>query len=246
MTSDPLFCVALALAAGMVARVVAERLHAPPLVVLLATGIALGPDGLGLVVPDALGGAAEKLVAVAVTVILFEGGLGLHPAELRAQRRPLLGLATVRATVSLVVGTVAARTFLGLSWQVAALYGSLMIVTGPTAVTPMLRRLRLDRTVRELLIGEGVLVDPLGAMVALVVAEWVVGRAATAEAPFLVVARLGPARSSAPPWAAHWRLRSCGAGSPATYGTRPCSRGRSSRPCGRAASRPRPASWPPW
>lgn len=124
-------------------------------------------------------------------MILFEGGLGLYPRELHAQRRPLLGLATVGATISLVVGTVAAQVFLGLSWQVAAPYGSLMIVTGPTVVTPMLRRLRLDRTVRELLIGEGVLVDPLGAMVALVVAEWVVGRAATAEAPLLGVARLG-------------------------------------------------------
>lgn len=89
------------------------------------------------------------------------------------------------------VGTVAARVFLDLPWALASLYGALMIVTGPTVVTPMLSRIPLDRRVRELLVGEGVLIDPLGAIIAIVVAEYIVGQAAAWEAAGRVVIRLG-------------------------------------------------------
>lgn len=191
MTTDALYPAALALAAGMAAQTVAVRLSIPSIVCLLAGGVLLGPDGLGLFDPAVFGRARTDLVNLAVTVILFEGGLALEMERLRHLQRSLLLLLTLGAAISMVGGTLAAHMLLGLPWSIAALYGSLMIVTGPTVVTPLLSRLTVNRRVRELLIGEGVLIDPIGAIVAIAAAEYVVGdHAILAASGWLVVVRL--------------------------------------------------------
>ncbi len=91
----------------------------------------------------------------------------------------------------MAVGTCAAHYVLGEPWPIASLYGALMIVTGPTVVTPLLTRLTIDRTVRELLISEGVLIDPVGAIVAIVAAEYVLGRSPIWQTGGLLFVRLG-------------------------------------------------------
>jgi len=186
-----LFHAALALALGMLAQTLASRLRVPGILLLLILGVVVGPSVLGWFDPSALRAARTELVTLAVTVILFEGGLGLRWHDLRQQQRSLIRLLTVGGAVSMAAGTLAAHTLLEMPWSTASLYGALMIVTGPTVVTPLLSRLRMDRTVRELLIGEGVLIDPLGAITALVVAEYVLGQAAATQAAGLVLARLG-------------------------------------------------------
>lgn len=191
MDHTVLFQAALALAAGMAVQVVAARIAVPAILLLLLAGIALGPDGMGFVVPKSFGRAREDLVSLAVIVILFEGALGLSLRRLRSEQRSLLLLLTLGGAISFLAGTLAAHLLLGLDLEIASLYGALMIVTGPTVVTPLLARIRVDRRVKELLIGEGVLIDPLGAIVALVAAEWVVGRHALTEAGPLVLLRLG-------------------------------------------------------
>ena len=182
---------AVAITVGVLAQGIAARLAVPGIVLLLAAGIAVGPDGLGWVDPGVFGAAQSDLVSLAVTIILFEGAIGIDLDRLREHRRVLLGLLAAGAVTSMVVGTVAVRALLGLPWSVALLYGSLMIVTGPTVVTPLVARLPLRRSVRELLVSEGVLVDPLGAIVALVVAEVVIGQLGALESGYLVVLRLG-------------------------------------------------------
>lgn len=191
MTGSAIGATALALMAGTMAQAVAARLGLPSIVLLLATGVILGPDLLGFLDPAALAGGRETIISLAVTVILFEGGLALDINRLRSQQRSLLLLITLGGAVSMIIGTLAARFAVGLSWNVALLYGSLMIVTGPTVVTPLLGRLKLERRLRELLISEGVLIDPLGAIVALVAAQWVVGSAGIFESGWLLVTRLG-------------------------------------------------------
>jgi NhaP-type Na+/H+ or K+/H+ antiporter len=186
-----LYYVAVALAVGMLAQVIATRLGLPPLLLLLISGALVGPDALALLDPAALGAARGDLVTLAVTIILFEGGLGLRMQELRDQRRSLVLLLTFGGAISMAVGTVAAHGFLDMPWSIASLYGALVVVTGPTVVTPLLTRLRLDRTVREMLIGEAVLIDPLGAILAIVAADYVIGRAHMWEAGWLIIARLG-------------------------------------------------------
>jgi NhaP-type Na+/H+ or K+/H+ antiporter len=137
------------------------------------------------------GTARIDLVTLAVTVILFEGGLALRVEDLRQQQRSLTRLLTLGALISMLVGTCAAHYVLGMPWPIASLYGALMIVTGPTVVTPLLTRLTIDRTVRELLISEGVLIDPIGAIVAIVAAEYVLGRSPMWQTGWLLFARLG-------------------------------------------------------
>ena len=191
MTQTAIGATALALMAGTLALAMAARLGLPSIVLLLATGFLLGPDLLGFLDPAALAGGRETIVSLAVTIILFEGGLALDLDRLRRQQRSLLLLVTLGGAISMIIGTLAAHYAVGFSWSVSLLYGSLMIVTGPTVVTPLLSRLKIERRLRELLISEGVLIDPIGAIVALVAAEWVVGQAGLLESGWLVILRLG-------------------------------------------------------
>jgi NhaP-type Na+/H+ or K+/H+ antiporter len=190
MSAVALFPAAIALVVGMIAQAVAARLAVPSIVLLLGLGALVGPDALGLLDPSVFGRARADLVSLAVTVILFEGGLALDVSRLRQQQRSLLLLLTVGAAMSMAGGMLAARAFLEMSWSVAALYGSIMIVTGPTVVTPLLSRLTVNRRVRELLISEGVLIDPIGAIVAIVAVEYVVGQHAALASGWLVFWRL--------------------------------------------------------
>lgn len=191
MGGEGFFAVALAVLAGVTAQVCADRLRMPSIVLLLGAGMALGADGFGWLDPAALGAGRGDIVTMAVTVILFEGALGLDLDRLQEQRRPLLLLLTVGAALSMGVGTLAAHGFLGLRWSEALLFGAIMIVTGPTVVTPLVSRIPLGRSVRELLVSEGVLIDPIGAIVALVVAEALVGHSGAVESGSLVLIRLG-------------------------------------------------------
>lgn len=191
MTTAALYPAALALAAGMVAQTLAVRFAIPSIVCLLGAGVLLGPDVLGLLDPGVFGRARTDLVNLAVTVILFEGGLALEVERLRHVQRSLLLLLTLGAAISMMGGTLAAHMVLGLPWAISALYGALMIVTGPTVVTPLLSRLTVNRQVRELLVSEGVLIDPLGAIVAIAAAEYVVGdHAVLAASGWVVFVRL--------------------------------------------------------
>ncbi len=169
----PLYHASVALAFGMAAQALAFRFRLPGIVLLLITGVVIGPDVLALLNPASLGGARAELVSLAVAIILFEGGLGLQLEYLRKQQRSLSLLLSLGAAISMAVGALAAHYLLGMEWPNAILYGSLMIVTGPTVVTPLLARISVDRSVRDILVSEGVLVDPIGAIVAIVVLEYV-------------------------------------------------------------------------
>jgi len=191
MGDSAFYQASLALAAGMVAQTVAGRIGIPGIVVLLLTGVGLGPSGLGWLDPSAFGEGRADLVSLAVTVILFEGSLALDLERLRQQQRSLLLLLTVGGAISLAAGTLAALLLLDMPPRVALLYGAIMIVTGPTVVTPLLSRLTVPRPVRELLVSEGVLIDPIGAIVAIVALESVIGDHGMLASGWLVVSRLG-------------------------------------------------------
>lgn len=191
MSSPTFFNVAVALGGGLLAQVVASYVGLPSIVLLLGVGALLGPDVLGWLDPSTLAAGRSDIVALAVTVILFEGGLGLDLGRLREQRRTLLLLIVAGGATSMLAGTLAAHYLLGTSWSIAVLYGALMIVTGPTVVTPLLARMTLDRRIRDLLVSEGVLIDPLGAIVALVSVEVVLQWHDPIVSGWLVLVRLG-------------------------------------------------------
>jgi NhaP-type Na+/H+ or K+/H+ antiporter/Trk K+ transport system NAD-binding subunit len=168
---NPALTVAIALVAGVVAQVVARHIQMPSIVLLLIAGVILGPDVAGLVQPDLLGEALHMLVGFAVAVILFEGGMNLDVRRLRAEALAIRRLVTVGALITAAGATLAARLLMGWEWRLAAVFGTLVIVTGPTVVTPLLRRLRLKDPVNTILQAEGVLIDPIGAIIAVVTLE---------------------------------------------------------------------------
>jgi len=175
---------ALALGAGVFAQLVARHLRVPSIVVLLATGVALGADGLGWVEPRALGTGLLDLVSIAVAIILFEGALNLDLARLRHAQAAIRRLVTVGAAVTALGAAAAAHWIMGWDWRLAIVFGTLVIVTGPTVIRPLLRNVPLRRRLATTLEAEGVLIDPIGAIVAAVALEVVLVPTAGASAAF--------------------------------------------------------------
>ncbi len=181
---NPALTVGIALAAGVVAQVAARHIQMPSIVLLLIAGVLLGPDVAGVVQPAQLGAAIHMLVGFAVAVILFEGGMHLDLRRLRQEALAIRRLVTVGAIITAVGATLAARYLMGWEWRLAALFGTLVIVTGPTVVTPLLRRLRIKDPVNTVLQAEGVLIDPIGAIIAVVTLEVLYAESASMTAAF--------------------------------------------------------------
>ncbi|MFN2376796.1 MAG: cation:proton antiporter [Candidatus Binatia bacterium] len=161
----------VAMAAGVLGQVVARHLRIPGIVLLLALGVALGPEGAGWVRPRALGTGLHSWVQFAVAVILFEGGMNLEISRLRSLQRSLRRLLLLGGLVTWLGAAAAAWLFLKWPPALCFLFGSLVVVTGPTVVAPLLRELRFKPGIRSMLEAEGVLIDPIGALLAAVVLQ---------------------------------------------------------------------------
>lgn len=168
---DPSLSVALALAGGLVAQSLAIHLGLPGIVFLLVAGVVMGPQILGMVHPESLGPALQSLVGFAVAVILFEGSMSLHLKRLVRSGTIIRRLITEGALLTAVGGMMAAKIFLGWGWRAAILFGFLVIVTGPTVTTPLLKRIKVKRNLETILEAEGVLIDAIGAIAAVVALE---------------------------------------------------------------------------
>jgi NhaP-type Na+/H+ or K+/H+ antiporter len=155
--------------AGITAQVLAAYLRVPSIVFLLMFGILLGSDGIGVLHPHMLGIGLEVIVALATAIILFEGGLNLDLQELGKVSTSLQLLVTLGTMITLLGGSMAAHWLGEFPWSIAFLFASLVVVTGPTVVSPLLKHINVDRQVATLLEGEGVLIDPVGAILAVVV-----------------------------------------------------------------------------
>ena len=172
--------IVLAVLAGISAQVIGEYLKVPSIVFLLLLGILLGADGIDVLHPNELGIGLEVLVALAVAVILFEGGLNLELRELGKVSGSLRNLVTLGTLITLVAGGMAAHWLAEFPWSIAFLYASLVVVTGPTVIGPLLKQVRVDRQVSTILEGEGVLIDPVGAILAVVVLNAILNSEAAA------------------------------------------------------------------
>jgi NhaP-type Na+/H+ or K+/H+ antiporter len=156
------------MAAGMLAQALARHLRLPGIVVLLGAGVLLGPDAAHVIDPSSLGGALQVIVGFAVAVILFEGGMNLRWSRLRHEAGVIQRLVTIGALATAVGGALAARLLMGWDWILAVPFGTLVVVTGPTVVTPLLRRIRVRHRIATVLEAEGVLIDAVGAVLAVV------------------------------------------------------------------------------
>ncbi|MBE9117536.1 cation:proton antiporter [Lusitaniella coriacea LEGE 07157] len=174
--------------AGISAQVLAELIKVPSIVFLLLFGILLGSDGLNILHPHELGVGLEVLVSLAVAIILFEGGLNLELRDLGRVSGSLRNLVTIGTLLTLLGGGMAAHWLSEFPWSIAFLYAALVVVTGPTVISPLLKQVEVDRQVATLLEGEGVLIDPVGAILAVVVLDTILNSDAF---PLEIVSGLG-------------------------------------------------------
>jgi NhaP-type Na+/H+ or K+/H+ antiporter len=162
------------LVVGFLAQWLAWRMRLPAILFLLLIGIVLGPAS-GFFKPDrALGGFLFPSVSLAVALILFEGSLTLRFSELRGIGHAVRGMVSYGAVLALLMLAAAAHWIAGVRWEVAFLFGALTCVTGPTVITPMLRTLRPTARIASALRWEGIVLDPLGALFAVLVFEAIV------------------------------------------------------------------------
>ena len=163
-----------AVALGIAGQVVAERFQIPAILPLLLLGIALGPSGLAFFDPDALGPVLAAFIHLGVAIILFEGGLSLDPQRVAKVGAPVRNLLTIGVVITGVGSAWLAHQILGMPWSAAALFGAVMTVTGPTVIMPLLRHMIAPREVKTILLSEGLIVDPIGAVLAYMVLQWII------------------------------------------------------------------------
>lgn len=162
--------------AALCSQWLAWRLRLPAILFLLLSGILAGPV-LGALDPGALfGPLLFPLTSLAVALILFEGSLTLHLSEWREIGSVVRRMVTLGALATWVVIAVATHLLLGFSWELAVLFGSLTLVTGPTVIVPMLRVVRPRASVANILRWEGIVIDPIGALAAVVTFSFIVSR----------------------------------------------------------------------
>jgi NhaP-type Na+/H+ or K+/H+ antiporter len=161
---------------GFLAQWLAWRVKLPAILFLLLAGILLGPVS-GVLDPDRLlGGLLFPIVSLAVALILFEGSLTLRLHELPGIGHAVRGLVTYGAISALLMLALAAHLVAGLNWSIALLFGALACVTGPTVIAPILRTLRPNARIANTLRWEGIVIDPLGALFAVLIFEAIVSR----------------------------------------------------------------------
>lgn len=169
-----LFTIAASVALGAIGQMLASVSRLPAIIFLLVLGILAGPDVLGVVQPESLGGGLSIIVSAFVAIILFEGGLTLKPTVLREALGAVRRLITVGAALALLGGAVTAHYVTQMPWSTAFLFSSLIVVTGPTVISPILRRARLEPRLHAVMKSESILIDPIGAIIAIVVLQYVV------------------------------------------------------------------------
>ena len=161
---------------GMLAQWFAWRLHLPSILLLLVLGIIAGPV-TGLVDTQKLfGNLLFPFVSISVGIILFEGGLSLHFREFRDTGKIIRNLISIGALITWIISTAAAYFILEFEFKLALLFGAILIVTGPTVVLPLLRQVRPKGNLHSIAKWEGIMIDPVGAVLAVLVFEEIVSK----------------------------------------------------------------------
>ena len=160
--------------AGATAQALAWLTGLPGVVLLLSAGLVIGRSGFGLVEPLDLGAGLGAVVGLLVSLVLFDGGINLRlPGD--ATKQAVLRIVLVRLVLGLAAGLLAAHLLAGLNWSLAAVFSAIVLATGPTVVTPLVRQIRLAPPLGEVLEGEGLILEPIGAVLALLLLELALG-----------------------------------------------------------------------
>lgn len=171
MDASPSQSLALAVGLGSLVTMISIRMGIPAVLPLLIVGLAVGDSGINLIDADQLGSGLLALISVSVALLIFEGSLALDRRTLKQAPRAVRNLLSIGVLVTWGLGTLAAHFVVGLDWSLSLLLASLLIVTGPTVVQPILRRIPLRPNLQSALMAEGILIDPIGAIIAVATLE---------------------------------------------------------------------------
>ncbi|MEO1615357.1 MAG: sodium:proton antiporter [Planctomycetota bacterium] len=175
-----LLYLALVPALAFASQWLAYKTRLPGILVLLMMGLILGQFvNLEDLLSDLIGHPAEEagarflfpLVSLAVAIVMFEGGLSLKLSDLREAGGAALRLCTLGAMITMAGSAVAGHYVLGFDWRVSLLLGAILVVTGPTVIGPLLRQVQPSSRVSNTLKWEGIVIDPIGAVLAVLVFE---------------------------------------------------------------------------
>jgi NhaP-type Na+/H+ or K+/H+ antiporter/mannitol/fructose-specific phosphotransferase system IIA component (Ntr-type) len=207
-SQDALWALCFAVGAGCLLTVLSRRLHLPTIVLLLLGGFALGPEGLDVLHPNALGDYLPMIVSLAVGLILFEGALTLDLKEFKQTSTVIKRLLTVGVLITWLGSGLTAYLVFDTSPAFGLLMGSLIIVTGPTVILPLLRRIRVQQKLGSILHWEGVLIDTIGVFIAILCFEWVVeGGSAVALPNFLIRIVSGASIGAIGGYSIYWLMK---------------------------------------
>jgi len=172
--SDPLMSLVAVGLLSIGCQYLAYRVRLPAILPLLIVGILVGPVW-GILDADALfGNLLFPVVSLSVAIILFEGSLTLKFRDIAGHGNMVRNLCSIGVIVTWGIAAVAAHYSLNISWQLAFLFGAIVTVTGPTVIVPMLRTVRPKTNLANILRWEGIVIDPIGALLAVLVFEFIV------------------------------------------------------------------------
>ncbi len=173
-TNEILTSFTVAGALGVCLFTVSNYLRVSAIVILLVGGVLAGPECLGLVNPKAFGDGLGTIVSLAVAIILFEGGLTLDLRGYRSVSKEIFRILTIGVIVTWIGTAILVRLIFGFDVAFCVLAASLVIVTGPTVIGPLLHRIRVESKLYHILHWEGVLIDPIGVFIAILSFEFYV------------------------------------------------------------------------
>mgnify|MGYP002016800939 FL=1 len=172
--SDPLMSLVAVGLLSIGCQYFAYKVRLPAILPLLIVGILVGPVW-GVLDADALfGNLLFPVVSLSVAIILFEGSLTLKFRDIAGHGNMVRNLCSIGVVVTWGIAAVAAHYSLNISWQLAFLFGAIVTVTGPTVIVPMLRTVRPKTNLANILRWEGIVIDPIGALLAVLVFEFIV------------------------------------------------------------------------
>ncbi|RDV26745.1 sodium:proton antiporter [Alteromonas aestuariivivens] len=172
--SEPLVSLVLVGLLSIACQYFAYRIRIPAILPLLVVGILVGPVFNILNAEALFGDLLFPVVSLSVAIILFEGSLTLKFSDIAGHGKMVRNLCTIGVLVTWIIATIAAHFCLDLNWHLSFLFGALVTVTGPTVIVPMLRTVRPQSNLANILRWEGIIIDPVGALLAVLVFEFIV------------------------------------------------------------------------
>lgn len=191
---DPIFLMEIIIALlvlSLLAQVLGRYFQAPFIIFLFIEGIIVGPEALNLLNPALYSDVLSAIVAICVSVIVFDGGFQIDLKQLRGVKESVLKLSTIGVSITFLAITIFTGFLLNVPLQIAALFGALVTATGPSVVGPIIRNIRVCHKVGKILEFESILNDAASVILTAMVFEWITAELSRTGAVIFILQRLG-------------------------------------------------------